>query len=60
MNHFRFGLAILWIFAFGSFGIAAEIVLTISTPMSPPAWALLERQVLDASTEACRQFYRKY
>jgi hypothetical protein len=28
--------------------------------MSPPAWALLERQVLDASSDACREFYHRY
>lgn len=39
---------------------AAEPSLTIATPMSPPAWALLEREVLKASSKACREFYERY
>lgn len=32
----------------------------ITTPMSPPAWALLERQVLDANSAACAEFFQRY
>ncbi len=39
---------------------AAEPAIEIDTPMSPPAWALLERQLLDANAAACREFYAKY
>ena len=35
-------------------------LLTIDTPMSPPTWALLERQLLDANTKACEEFFQKY
>jgi hypothetical protein len=35
-------------------------LITIDTPMSPPTWALLERQLLDANTKACEEFYEKY
>src|SRR5947209_4704056 len=35
-------------------------VLKVTTPMSPPGWALLEREVLKASSEACAQFYDRY
>ena len=34
--------------------------LAIKTPMSPPTWALLQRQLLDANAKACREFYAKY
>ena len=34
--------------------------LTINTPLSPPAWALLQRQLLHANSKACREFYAKY
>src|SRR5437763_12695089 len=34
--------------------------LSIETPMSPPAWALLERELLRANTEACREFFTRY
>ena len=34
--------------------------LTIDTPMPPPHWALLEREVLRAQTAACLAFYDHY
>lgn len=40
--------------------VAAEPALAITTPMSPPTWALLEREVLRASSAACEEFYKKY
>jgi hypothetical protein len=42
------------------FVTADDKVLRVTTPMSPPAWALLERQVLDASSDACREFFGRY
>jgi hypothetical protein len=39
---------------------AAEPAISIDTPMSPPAWALLERELLRANTDACREFFAKY
>ena len=35
-------------------------MLTIDTPMAPPAWARLERELIDAQTRACREFFEKY
>ena len=37
---------------------AAQIA--IETPMPPPTWAILERQLLTASTEACKEFFARY
>ena len=34
--------------------------LTVTTPMSPPTWALLERQLLNANAVACREYFDKY
>src|SRR3954451_22310935 len=34
--------------------------ISIETPMPPPAWALLERQLLTASTDACKEFFARY
>ena len=39
---------------------AAEPVVRIDTPMAPPAWALLEREVLKANEVACEEFYNRY
>jgi hypothetical protein len=36
------------------------VTVGIQTPMSPPAWALLERQLLQANTAACQEFFRHY
>lgn len=34
--------------------------ITIDTPMPPPAWALLERELLQANTRACEEFFARY
>jgi hypothetical protein len=39
---------------------AAGHQLTIESPMSPPAWALLERELLRQNSAACREFFGKY
>lgn len=44
-------------------GLVAEQpagTIRIDTPMPPPAWAKLERQLLAENVPACREFYRKY
>lgn len=35
-------------------------VVSIDTPMPPPNWAVLERELLKANAEACEQFYDRY
>ncbi len=41
--------------------LAAEAaVVEVTTPMDAPEWALLEREVLRAHTEACEMFFDKY
>ena len=39
---------------------AAEAAVTITTPMEPPEWALLEREVLRANTAACVKYFQRY
>lgn len=39
---------------------AADAVIRISSPMPPPAWALLERALLQENARLMRQFHRKY
>lgn len=34
--------------------------VVIDTPMSPPAWALLQREVLRTNAEAIEEFYQRY
>ena len=40
--------------------IADHVTLNIDTPMSPPGWALLERELLRANADACEGFFAKY
>ncbi len=35
-------------------------MITVSEPMAPPRWALLERHLIDSIAEACRVFYDRY
>ena len=39
---------------------APEAALTIRTPMAPPEWALLERELLRYNSEACERFAQRY
>jgi len=39
---------------------ANEPVIAVQSPMSPPAWALLERELLRQNAAACREFFDKY
>jgi hypothetical protein len=39
---------------------AGEVKLHIDTPLSPPAWALLQRELIRANTAACREFFDRY
>lgn len=37
-----------------------ETVIALNTPMAPPYWALLERELLRAQSEAVQEFYDHY
>ena len=39
---------------------ADTATVSITTPMAPPDWALLERELLHANTNACQEYYDKY
>lgn len=39
---------------------AADTVLSIDSPMPPPAWAVLERELLRANERACEEFFDRY
>jgi hypothetical protein len=47
--------------AIGAPGLrASPPEFAIATPMPPPGWALLEREVLRANAAACREFFARY
>jgi hypothetical protein len=39
---------------------STDVTIRIDTPMSPPGWALLERELLRANVRACQEFYARY
>ena len=39
---------------------AAADVVSITRPMSPPTWALLERELLKTNAAACREYFSRY
>jgi hypothetical protein len=39
---------------------ADEMTVVVDSPMTPPGWALLERELLRVNSAACREFYEKY
>ncbi len=41
-------------------GAGAKAPLVVSTPLAPPEWALLQRELLRVQTEACEAFYARY
>jgi len=51
-------VAIGFLMAAASIAAAAEV--TIDKPMTPPAWALLERELLKSSSTAAERFGKKY
>ena len=39
---------------------ADSVIVEIKDPMSPPTWALLQRQLLAANSKACEEFFSRY
>ena len=54
------GIAVVVSLLIGMVSLAAGPVIEVGTPMSPPEWALLEREVLDAGSKAVDLFYENY
>ena len=54
-------LSSVMIGSFATLAVAGghEPAITIDSPMAPPAWALLERELLRANTAACEEFFAK-
>jgi hypothetical protein len=53
-------LGALFLAAFACAACAADVAVVIKSPMPPPAWALLERALLQYDSEACEWFSVKY
>src|SRR5262245_17613500 len=63
MKHLIIASAVLFVFADFAAAQSARrenTSISITTPLSPPAWALLERKLLEANATACREFFDKY
>ncbi|WP_437204448.1 hypothetical protein [Planctomicrobium sp. SH664] len=52
-------LALCWLLC-GNCLWAGEPPIEIDAPMPPPEWALLERALLQAESEACQEFFARY
>lgn len=46
--------------AFAPILCAGETKIEVETPMSPPAWAVMQRELLRENAAACEKFYAKY
>jgi hypothetical protein len=56
-----FGRSILLALAIGCWSAAlASPAIRLERPVTPPAWALLQRQLLAANAAACREFFARY
>lgn len=60
LQHISRGLALLMFLATLPSPEAAGAAVRVSTPMTPPEWALLERELLRANTAACEEFFTRY
>jgi len=57
---FLLGTAAVTAAAFVPDAALAETSFAIATPMDPPEWALLQRELLRQHTAACVKFFRRY
>lgn len=58
----RLFASILFVLPIGLSSVAypADHILHVTTPMPPPTWAVLERELLRANAAACREYFEKY
>ena len=58
---FVFGLvaAMVWPAPAGA-AEPAKVTVRLETPLAPPGWALLERELLRANARACEEFFARY
>jgi hypothetical protein len=58
----KLGAVLIALLGIGVVGLpsAEQATLVIDTPLTPPAWALMEREMLRANSEASVRFAEKY
>lgn len=53
-------VGVAWIVGASHAGTPRPRGVAIESPMTPPTWALLQRQLLHANAVACREYFGKY
>ena len=53
-------LASMFLYLTSTLLAAGAVNVVIDSPMSPPDWALLERELLRANADACQEFFEKH
>jgi hypothetical protein len=51
---------LLFVVALSGLVRAEQVAIEIKQPMSPPGWALLERELLRTNAIACQEFFERY
>ncbi len=54
------GVVVAVLFGLPRGGHSADVTIRVASPVAPPTWAVLERELLRANAAACREFYSKY
>ena len=60
LHQYRLLSWLLLLLAVGSPAPGESVTIDVTTPSPPPAWALLERELLRANAEACQEFFARY
>lgn len=60
LHCWRYALVLAITTGVATLGRAESPTVTFTRPMSPPAWALLERELLRANAAACQEFMARY
>ena len=60
MRRPAYPLTLAILFTFSIANARGETKIAIDSPMTPPNWALLERELIRANTAACEEFFAKY
>ncbi len=60
-RHLKTGLLVCLTLSFGTMSTLGDgPTIVVESHLSPPTWALLERELIRQNAEACREFFEKY